>query len=296
MGTKNKTDDRIVGSSTTSRTPIARQAFNSPFDPGFHFEEQVRCFRDMLENVQFIAVSIDMKGRVTFCNNYLLELTGWKRSEVIGEDWFERFISEESIDHLRELFLGDHSLEHLPCHYENDILTRDGRSFSIHFNNGILRNGAGAPIGLMSFGEDVTERKRTEDALEAEREKLRLLYENNPDAIVVMDPDLKIIYANKRVEDVTSLPIDAIKGKRCFEAIIGRKTVCKGCQVHEVLEHREPRERVKHEKTSGGKENWLQQLLYPIVDKNGNVESIVEIARDITADKKILEAHAGSAA
>ena len=56
--------------------------------------EAERRLRDILESVQMVAVMIDTEGRVTFCNSFLLALTGWSREEVIGADWFDRFVPE----------------------------------------------------------------------------------------------------------------------------------------------------------------------------------------------------------
>ncbi len=45
--------------------------------------ESNRRFREMLENVELIAMTLDKTGAVTFCNDFLLRLTGWKREEVM---------------------------------------------------------------------------------------------------------------------------------------------------------------------------------------------------------------------
>jgi len=38
-----------------------------------------------LENVGLIAMTLDKNGLVTFCNDCLLQLTGWKREEVSAQ-------------------------------------------------------------------------------------------------------------------------------------------------------------------------------------------------------------------
>src|SRR5207248_8072786 len=60
-----------------------------------------RRLREMLENVQLVSVSIDLDGRITFCNPYHASLTGWNRDELIGRDWYETFTPPE-LDGLRE--------------------------------------------------------------------------------------------------------------------------------------------------------------------------------------------------
>ncbi len=57
--------------------------------------ESERRFQEMLGNVDLIAMTLDRKGRITFCNDYLLHLTGWKREEVLDRDWFSLFLRNE---------------------------------------------------------------------------------------------------------------------------------------------------------------------------------------------------------
>ncbi len=136
---------------------------------------------------------------------------------------------------------------------------------------------------------DITSRKEAEKALELEREKLRLLYDNSPDAIIITDKEKKIIYANKKTETVGGVSGGKLKGRPCFEAIIGRDAACEGCKMDEAMEMKSSRTYIKHEIT-GEKESWLEQLWYPVIDRDDNIESVVEIARDITDLKKTGEA------
>ncbi|MBS0660986.1 MAG: PAS domain S-box protein, partial [Verrucomicrobia bacterium] len=95
--------------------------------------ESDRRFRDMLENVALIAITLDPQGRVTFCNDHLLQLTGWTREEVVGCDWFERFLSGQP--EIRERFLAHLARQTIKPHHENPIETRDGRLRDIVWNN-----------------------------------------------------------------------------------------------------------------------------------------------------------------
>ena len=58
--------------------------------------ESNRRFREMLENLELISITLDRRGTVTFCNDFLLRLTGWKRVEVIGQVWFDRFLPDST--------------------------------------------------------------------------------------------------------------------------------------------------------------------------------------------------------
>ena len=65
--------------------------------------ESERRFSDMLGNVQLVSLMLDRNARITYCNDYLLQLTGWQREEVVGRDWFEVFIPPDHGD-LKSVF------------------------------------------------------------------------------------------------------------------------------------------------------------------------------------------------
>ncbi|MFT4241588.1 MAG: EAL domain-containing protein [Acidovorax sp.] len=124
--------------------------------------ESNRRFNDMLDRVEMISLMLDAQGRVTYCNDYLLRLTGWRRDEVEGCDWFARFIPKAEEADVRRVFaevLADHPSA---VHYDNQILTRTGKRRLVHWNNTVLRQPDGRPVGLASLGEDITERHEAE--------------------------------------------------------------------------------------------------------------------------------------
>jgi PAS domain S-box-containing protein len=126
--------------------------------------ESERRFSDLLGNVQLISLMLDTKARITYCNDYLLRLTGWRREEVIGGDWFELFIPPES-DALRGVNAA--LLANMPQarHHDNEILIRSGERRLIRWNNSVLLSGAGEVVGTASIGEDITERKTADEVL-----------------------------------------------------------------------------------------------------------------------------------
>jgi len=117
-------------------------------------EESERRFRELLENVHLIAVSLDLDGRITFCNQYLADLAGYSRAELIGRSWAETFnpADEAFVARVRESAINPHE--------EMFIFTRSGERREIAWNNTLLRDDAGRVIGSTSIGEDVTERNR----------------------------------------------------------------------------------------------------------------------------------------
>jgi PAS domain S-box-containing protein len=126
--------------------------------------ESERNFREMLENVELIAVIVDREGIVTFCNNYLLRLTGWRREEVHGKDWFAVF-APPSNGERKASFIENVNSGRLPVHLENQIQTKSGELREIAWSNTLLRDTTGRTIATASIGDDVTVRRRAERRL-----------------------------------------------------------------------------------------------------------------------------------
>jgi two-component system cell cycle sensor histidine kinase/response regulator CckA len=119
--------------------------------------ESDRRFRELLTNINLIAVMLDTNGDITFCNPYLLRLTGYTEDEVIRKSWFDLFIPEEERSDMLSVFFQGISNSAFPVHHENAIITRQGDRRMISWDNTVLRSANGTMIGCASVGRDVTE-------------------------------------------------------------------------------------------------------------------------------------------
>jgi PAS domain S-box-containing protein len=135
--------------------------------------ESERRFRTVLDSMRMIGLGLDAAGRITYCNDYLLEVTGWPSGEAIGGDWFDRFIPPDS--GLREIFARGIATGAMPVHHRNEILTRAGARRLIEWDNTLLRDAEGRVSGTVSIGVDVTERTKAEHELRQSEERLRAL-------------------------------------------------------------------------------------------------------------------------
>jgi len=127
-----------------------------------HSEKQ---FRNLLENVQLVAVMLDRNGNITYCNGYLLGLTGWSNEEILGKSWFDLFLPEEVRESVRSFFNAGIANAALPNQHENHIMTRKGDRRLIVWNNSMLYDPRGDVTGTASIGIDVTEHRSLEEQL-----------------------------------------------------------------------------------------------------------------------------------
>lgn len=124
-----------------------------------YITEQLETLTTYLEYAPIFFVVLDENGRVAYVNSFTLERTGYKLSDVLGQDWFELFIPEHLQANARSAFrdIMEQRVE-LRSHYENEIRGKDGGSITVLWENRLLKRGD-RPVGTLSVGIDVTERK-----------------------------------------------------------------------------------------------------------------------------------------
>jgi PAS domain S-box-containing protein len=103
-------------------------------------------YRNLLEDIQLLAVMLDRDGNITFCNDYILALTGWTRADVMERNWFDLFIPEGERKNVRSVFTSGISDGTIVARYENSIVTREGTSKLIVWDNSVLRDHEGKAI------------------------------------------------------------------------------------------------------------------------------------------------------
>jgi two-component system sensor kinase FixL len=144
-------------------------------------EEELRRERDfaahLIETADAIVLVRDRDARIVLYNRYLERLSGWPLAETKGRDWYSTFVPEPERAGLRVIFqqaLGEGEARG----YVNKLLARDGSVREIEWHTSVLRDAEGAPSGVLSIGQDITERRRAEarvrelEKIAQERERL----------------------------------------------------------------------------------------------------------------------------
>ncbi|HPC95004.1 MAG TPA: PAS domain S-box protein [Sedimentisphaerales bacterium] len=138
-------------------------------------EEQVRRERDRSQKYLDVAgvmfIALDSSGRVSLVNRKGCEILGYDEREILGMDWFANFVPERMRRDVWGIFdkllQGQMSLAE---YVETPVLVRDRSERMVAWHNTVLTDEAGRIIGTLSSGEDITERKRTEQKLRERQE------------------------------------------------------------------------------------------------------------------------------
>jgi len=253
----------------------------------------------ILDNIPIPTFIIDKNHRVKYWNRACEELTGYKKEEIIGTaDHWRGFFSE------RQPLLADIVLDGVEEFYrKNEVRTREisnveGKEDTynlemylphmgkwIRFRASLLRSN-GEITGAIGTMEDVTGQKLVDEIVRlAEQEKAAILDSMN-EVVIFQNLDHRVLLANRAAGEAVGMKPGRMITRSCYEIWFKRDEPCAGCPIERVRETGQPEEA---ELTTPDGRIWLIRG-YPVRNKSGNLEGIVEVALEITEHKRAEEA------
>ncbi|MFH2038320.1 MAG: PAS domain S-box protein [Chloroflexota bacterium] len=118
---------------------------------------------NLIHTANVMIVGLDVSGNITVFNKAAEVISGYTRTDLEGKNWFETLVPRNKYTQVWEEFTRL-SQGGMPESFENPILTKSGEERQIAWQNSTLWE-QGSATGTISFGLDITERKRSEVAL-----------------------------------------------------------------------------------------------------------------------------------
>lgn len=163
------------------------------------YQEKIRENEERLASV-FSQTSVgiaqcELNGRILLVNDRFCEITGRSSSELYDLSVLDithpedrpgnREMMEESVSGVR------------PYKLEKRYLRPDGSSIWVFVNVSVIRDENGSPRHLLGICQDITERKKAEDALRESEERFRIMSESAPNIVWSISPDGSLKFANQ---------------------------------------------------------------------------------------------------
>jgi PAS domain S-box-containing protein len=161
---------------------------------------------------------------------------GYDEEELLGQIWFANYLPQpEGMEELYPFFLKLMTGELEQGEYfENPIINRKGELRQIAWHNTLLRDKKGKITGTLSAGEDITERKRAEEALRTSHQRFLTVLNSIDATIYVADLDThEILFMNKYM--IESFGRD-MTGETCWSAFRGNPEPCAHCTNNELVD------------------------------------------------------------
>jgi PAS domain S-box-containing protein len=232
-----------------------------------------RPYRALLEAMNEGALTIGTDGTILYSNNRFASLLGVSLKNVIGSSVYE-FIPEAGARDFETLFeVGKKGA----IDGEISLKTKEGDSLPIWFSGSSLSlDGVDVVCGIFT---DLTDLRRKEKELET-------LVANAPDVIFRLDRNLRFVFVNPKITEVTGIPRDQFYGKTLLELGLPRNVcIYLGKIAQEIFDRRAVNE---FEFNFNGPEGlrWFHARIVPEFDTHGDVETVLGIAHDITDLKR----------
>ncbi len=173
---------------------------------------QAKLYLDMIGSILLV---LDRKGVVIQINDAGCKEIGLTRDEVLGKNWFERFIPEDLRGQVMISFDRVISGDIEPSSaYSHVVVSSDGELKTIKWHNICLTDALGQITGLLCSGEDVTEKRRIEKSLSESEKRLRTILDSVQTGILVIDPEEELVV------DANPVAIELIQTSR--DQLIGQ--------------------------------------------------------------------------
>lgn len=257
-------------------------------------EEALRNERDysasIINGTPAVICGIAPDGTTTFINPAGERITGYSSEELVGKNWWKTFYPGDEYKQVEQLF-RDFEEHGNVRDYEMVLTDRTGGKHTISWNSINRVNEKGDLLEIIGFGNDITERKRAEDALAFEQYLLSSLMDNIPDSIYFKDTESRFIRINKSMAALFGLdsPSDAL-GKTDFDFFTEEHARPAREDEQKVMESGQSIVGIEEKETwADGRVRWVSTTKVPLRDEHGNIVGTYGISRNITMRKRAEE-------
>lgn len=153
----------------------------------------------------------DQHGNITYVNPQFTGLTGYSQSEVLGKNpnIVQSGLTPDEI--YREMW---HTIQSGRT-WHGEFLNRK-KNGDLYWENAVIApvmDQEGHIFNFIAVKDDITERKRIEDALRSNEERFRHLVMSAPDAVFGVDVDGKIVFANREASKLLRYEAEELLGR-----------------------------------------------------------------------------------
>jgi PAS domain S-box-containing protein len=174
-------------------------------------------------------------------------------------------------------------------HWEGEVRRRrkDGGELVIAVLRAERHDEHGRPSAVLEVSNNVTDRKRAEDALLQAKLEWERTFDAVPDLIAILDDGQRIVRANRAMTQRLGAHADECVGKHCYEVVHGTDCAPAFCPHAESVADGQAHVAEMHENRLDG--DFLVSVT-PLVDGEGQRVGAVHVARDISKRKQAEEA------
>lgn len=229
----------------------------------------------------------DDQFKITRFNNAFAELSGYSPAEVTGERvdiLFPKDKVESSVELINRA-AGGTRWETV----EIEILRKDGEIRIVLWNSANIFNETRSEIiATIAQGNDITERKKAEEAVLTSQKLLKEITDNSLSLIYALDYQGRFLLINSALESLFGVPRETLLGKTREAIMPAEIAALHRANDLKVMNDRIPIVFEEENNQSDGIHTYIS-IKYPLLDAQGNLIGIGGVSTDITARKQAEE-------
>ncbi len=252
-------------------------------------EEALRWEQDfnstVLETAPALVVVLDGEGRLVQFNRTSQEITGYRLDEVLGRSIWDLFLVPEEIESFKR-GISELSSDWLADRHETHWRTRDNDLRTILWSYSVVRSADGSVDHIIGTGLDITDSRRSEQARLESEAIYSMALNNTTDMVFLISRDQRVTFVNAMVMErhhIEEREGDSALGLPLSDFWSGESANKVEAVFERVIQSNSP---ASVECDSEDRDYEL--VLAPVI-KEGEVSSVVCVARDITERKQAEE-------
>ena len=131
-------------------------------------------YRELVDLANSIILRMDTSGKITYINKYGQAFFGYGKDEILAKNVIGTIVPRVESSGRNLTDLVESILENPKQHtvYENENMRKDGSRVWVLWTNGAVRDPQGRVTEILSIGNDITDRRESEKALQHSRDEL----------------------------------------------------------------------------------------------------------------------------
>lgn len=176
------------------------------------FEKSENFYKAIFEHTGTATVIIEADTTISLANNEFENLSGYSREEIEGKKSWTEFTSKEDLERMKEYHRRRRvNSTSAPLIYDFRFIDRKGIVKNIHLDIGIVPGTKKSVASLL----DVSELKRSQEAVKRSETKYRGLFDNAADGIFLLKGDT-FIECNEKALEIYGVTRDQIIGQNPY--------------------------------------------------------------------------------
>ncbi len=242
-------------------------------------------FRKVLESIELNVLAVDLQGNISFCNDSLLNLLGWRRSQLIGKNWIETLVVNRYKNTCAKIFQQSKDDNKSTSTHESWLRDKVGREYLIRWHDTSMTDTEGNLIGLIFMGEDITQYRENEIKIRHLSEAV----EQSPASVMLTDKHGKIEYINPKFKHLTGYKLDDIKGLNPRVLKSGETSPEDYSILWNTVRKGKTWRGIFHNRKKNGELYWESASISGIRNPEGEITHFLAVKEDITEQKMLEE-------